>query len=90
MSRKKFMKPVKVPFEGRMMNAPSNYDHYLTGLYHDYMQLPPVEKRVMHGMDAWLLEPGETPGDIVRCRMIQCFIQKPDAGAAGGWNKYVP
>ena len=66
MSRKKFMKPVKVPFEGRMMNAPSNYDHYLTGLYHDYMQLPPEEKRVMHGMDAWLLEPGETPGDIVR------------------------
>ena len=58
MSRKKFMKPVKVPFEGRMMNAPSNYDHYLTGLYHDYMQLPPEEKRVMHGMDAWLLEPG--------------------------------
>ena len=66
MSRKKFLCPVKVPFEGRMLNAPSNYDHYLTGLYHDYMQLPPEEKRVMHGMDAWLLEPGETPEDIVR------------------------
>ena len=39
------MIPVKVPFEGRMMNAPSNYDHYLRGLYHDYMQLPPEEKR---------------------------------------------
>ena len=66
MSRKKFLRPVKVPLEGRMLNAPSNYDHYLTGLYHDYMQLPPEEKRVMHGMDAWLLEPGETPEDIVR------------------------
>lgn len=65
MSRRKFMIPVKVPFEGRMMNAPSNYDHYLRGLYHDYMQLPPVEKRIMHGMDAWLLEPGETKEDIV-------------------------
>ena len=66
MSRKKFMIPVKVPFEGRMMNAPSNYDHYLRGLYHDYMQLPPEEKRIMHGMDAWLLDEGETKDDIKR------------------------
>ena len=66
MSRKKFMIPIKVPFEGRMMNAPSNYDHYLRGLYNDYMQLPPEEKRVMHGMDAWLLDPGETRDDIIR------------------------
>jgi lipopolysaccharide cholinephosphotransferase len=64
MSRKKFMIPVMVDFEGRKMPAPSNYDHYLRGLFHDYMQLPPVEKRVMHGMDAWLLEDGETAADI--------------------------
>ena len=66
MSRKKFGKAVMVPFEGRQMPAPSNYHHYLTGLYHDYMQLPPEEKRIMHGMDAWLLEEGETPEDIKR------------------------
>ncbi|MBQ2642066.1 MAG: LicD family protein [Lachnospiraceae bacterium] len=66
MSRKKFMIPVMVDFEGRKMPAPSNYDHYLRGLFHDYMQLPPVEKRVMHGMDAWLLEDGETAADIDR------------------------
>lgn len=66
MSRKKFMIPVMVDFEGRKMPAPSNYDHYLRGLYHDYMQLPPEEKRIMHGMDAWLLEPGETAADIQR------------------------
>ncbi|MBE6007009.1 MAG: LicD family protein [Sarcina sp.] len=66
MSRKKFMVPVKVSFEGRQLNAPSNYDHYLRGLYNDYMQLPPEDKRIMHGMDAWLLEPGETPQDIER------------------------
>lgn len=59
MSRRKFGKAVMVPFEGRQMPAPSNYDHYLRGLYHDYMELPPVEKRIMHDMDAWLLEPGE-------------------------------
>ena len=64
MSRKKFMIPVMVDFEGRKMPAPSNYDHYLRGLFHDYMQLPPVEQRVMHGMDAWLLEEGETAADI--------------------------
>ena len=64
MSRKKFGMAVDIPFEGRHMPAPSNYDHYLRGLYHDYMQLPPPEKRIMHGMDAWLLDPGETPADI--------------------------
>lgn len=61
MSRNKFGKAVMVPFEGRQMPAPSNYDHYLRGLYHDYMELPPVEKRIMHDMDAWLLDPGEEP-----------------------------
>ena len=55
MSRRKFMKPVMVDFEGRKMPATSNYDHYLRGLFHDYMQLPPVEKRVMHDMDAWIV-----------------------------------
>lgn len=64
MSLRKFSRPLMVDFEGRRMPAPSNYDHYLRGLYHDYMQLPPVEKRIMHGMDAWLLEKGETSADI--------------------------
>lgn len=66
MSRRKFMVPVEVDFEGRKMPAPSNYDHYLRGLFHDYMQLPPEDQRVMHGMDAWLLENGETAADISR------------------------
>ena len=46
MSRKKFMIPVMVDFEGRKMPAPSNYDHYLRGLFHDYMKLPPEDQRV--------------------------------------------
>lgn len=49
-----FMKPVQVEFEGEMFNAPSNYDEYLTGLYKDYMQLPPEDKRVTHDMDAFM------------------------------------
>ena len=35
-------------FEGREYAAPKDYDTYLTSLYGNYMQLPPVEKRVSH------------------------------------------
>ena len=40
-----YYKPVKVEFEGRMYNAPSNYETYLTQIYGNYMELPPIEKR---------------------------------------------
>lgn len=51
-----YMKPVKVEFEGYTFNAPSNYDEYLTNLYHDYMQLPPEDKRVTHDIVAYMDE----------------------------------
>ena len=35
-------------FEGIEVNIPSNYDAYLTSLYGNYMQVPPVEKRERH------------------------------------------
>ena len=37
-----------MPFEEGSYAAILAYDHYLTRLYGDYMQLPPVEKRVSH------------------------------------------
>lgn len=37
--------PVPVQFEGRTYYAPEQSDSYLTRLYGDYMQLPPVERR---------------------------------------------
>ncbi len=43
--RQRFMTPVLVEFEGERFNAPSNYDEYLSGLYKDYMQLPPEDQR---------------------------------------------
>lgn len=52
MIRDEYMTPVKVEFEGHMFNAPSCWDGYLKGLYGDYMQLPPVEKRKNHSIKA--------------------------------------
>lgn len=37
-----------VVFEGTTFKGPKHYDKFLTGFYGDYMQLPPVEKRVTH------------------------------------------
>lgn len=48
-----FEKQVSVEFEGCKMPCMSCWEKYLTGLYGDYMQLPPVEKRAAHGMKAW-------------------------------------
>lgn len=46
----------EVEFEGRTFCAPGCWDSYLTGIYGDYMQLPPEEKRVSHGVKVWLKE----------------------------------
>ena len=36
-------------FEDRKYNIPREYDHILTSIYgSDYMEIPPVEKRVQH------------------------------------------
>ena len=49
--------PVKKPeFEGHKFPAFSCWDKYLRGLYGDYMQLPPVEKRKTHDMVVYLDE----------------------------------
>ncbi len=40
-----FSQPVLLEFEGRFFYAPKKYQEYLSGLYGDYMQLPPEEKR---------------------------------------------
>lgn len=43
-----FAYSVKVPFEGIEVKVPCGYDQYLTHVYGDYMQFPPVEERVTH------------------------------------------
>ena len=39
---------VEVDFEGLKFKVPVGYHELLTGIYGDYMQLPPEEKRVTH------------------------------------------
>lgn len=43
----------QVEFEGHMFPAISCWDSYLSGIYGDYMSLPPENKRHTHGLKAW-------------------------------------
>ena len=43
--RKVFDDVVYFDFEGYKMPIPKGYDSYLKSAYHDYMQLPPIDKR---------------------------------------------
>ena len=42
-------KVVEFKFEDRIYNIPADYDHILTTIYgSDYMEIPPLEKRIQH------------------------------------------
>ncbi len=56
MKKSEYEKAVNVIFEGHTFQAPSCWDRYLTGLYGDYMELPPVEKRKTHNMKVYIKE----------------------------------
>lgn len=43
-----FQFTIKHVFEGRYFNIPAGYHEYLSTVYGNYMELPPVEKRVTH------------------------------------------
>ena len=59
MVKDEFMKSDTVTFEGHRFPAMSCWDSYLSGLYKNYMELPPEDKRVTHEMTAWIEEPAE-------------------------------
>lgn len=41
----------KVPFEDTMLPVAGLYDEYLTTIFGNYMQLPPVDKRITHALN---------------------------------------
>ena len=47
----RFGKASKILFDGIEVNAPEYVDEYLKDMYGDYMQLPPVERRVAHNIE---------------------------------------
>ncbi len=46
--KEQYLVSVKGVFENTEANLPGDFEAYLTNLYGDYMQLPPVEKRERH------------------------------------------
>lgn len=54
MLKAEFEKAVLVEFEGYKFETFSCWDSYLNGLYGNYMELPPVEKRKTHDMEVYL------------------------------------
>ena len=46
--REIYGQPIKGKFEDIEIYLPSDCDKYLTALYGDYMQPPPIEKQVSH------------------------------------------
>lgn len=48
MPKAAFEKSVKITFEGREFETMSCWKEYLSGIYGDYMQLPPEDKRIPH------------------------------------------
>lgn len=70
-----FAAAIYVPFEDTEMPIPVGYDQYLTKAFGNYMELPPVEKRVSHH-DAIFIDP-ETP--YQKYRHIY-YLKKSDGG----------
>lgn len=54
-----FQDTTNVEFEGHLFKAVKDPDKYLTLLYGNYMQLPPIEKRTAHFVEAYWC--GESP-----------------------------
>lgn len=52
--REEVFELASVEFEGRTYPAPGCWDSYLTGIFGDYMTLPPEEQRHSHDFHAWI------------------------------------
>ncbi len=55
--KKDILPTIDIEFEGHLLKAPANPDVILKSYYGDYMQLPPEEKRKVHGKHIYLNKP---------------------------------
>ncbi|MBR2553817.1 MAG: LicD family protein [Aeriscardovia sp.] len=58
MKKTELLQSIEVEFCGKQFHAPGCTESYLTGLYGNYMELPPENKRINHSFDAYILEEG--------------------------------
>ncbi len=56
MEKDKLMELTELPFEGISFFCSAAYDEYLTMLYGNYMQPPPADKRITHGLRVWKIK----------------------------------
>jgi lipopolysaccharide cholinephosphotransferase len=54
MDRESYVEGIPMKFENCTVMAPGCYDAYLSGLFGDYMQLPPEDKRQVHFMKIYV------------------------------------
>ena len=63
--KKWFESYIDMPFSDFSVKVPIGYHEYLTNVYGDYMQFPPVEKRVSHHYHYYLnMDKGMTIDEI--------------------------
>lgn len=53
LDKEEYMVPTDVLFHGQYFHAPQCWDKYLTQMYGNYMELPPVSKQENHVMNAY-------------------------------------
>ncbi len=57
--KKDLIEQLDFEFEGEKYTSVKNYDFYLNKIYGDYMKLPPIDKRVSHGVTVYRKEKNE-------------------------------
>lgn len=57
--KKEMFPQIEIEFCGYRFSTYKNYDLYLTSLYGNYMELPPVEHRIPHGDKAYWVSRGD-------------------------------
>lgn len=66
MLRREYEQFTKMEFEGCDFAVMGCWDSYLHGIYGDYMQLPPEDKRVTHDIKAFVVE---KEGEVPDCKL---------------------